>query len=211
MLGARQQALLLLHHDWAVDGLAAHGLGLQVCFQKSRVPYVGSITMNPRARWLLTAEVYCPAVKEGRGLRSSWPQGCTPPACSQVGSFLPPPASESPRSSLDKRCRLQPLPPSPHVLSSFLPSYKDTGHVGPRAHPVLVDPVSNSDHFLSAWRSERQHVSLLGAIHPRIPGWGPTCQRASHFLSGSTFLQSCPSELVEMPPAPAGDARCGQV
>ena len=125
--------------------------------------------------------------------------------------FLPPPASESPRSSLDKRCRLQPLPPSPHVLSSFLPSYKDTGHVGPRAHPVLVDPVSNSDHFLSAWRSERQHVSLLGAIHPRIPGWGPTCQRASHFLSGSTFLQSCPSELVEMPPAPAGDARCGQV
>lgn len=119
-------------------GLLHTGWRVRVCFQKSRVPYVGSITMNPRARRLLTTEVYGPAVKEGRGLRSRWPQGCTPPACSQVGSFLPPPASESPRSSLDKRCRLQSLPPSPHVLSSFLPSYKDTGHVGPRAHPVLV-------------------------------------------------------------------------
>lgn len=110
-------------------GLLHTGWRVRVCFQKSRVPYVGSITMNPRARRLLTTEVYGPAVKEGRGLRSQWPQGCTPPACSQVGSFLPPPASESPRSSLDKRCRLQSLPPSPHVLSSFLPSYKDTGHV----------------------------------------------------------------------------------
>ena len=119
----------------AVDGLSAHGL--EVCFQKSRAPYVGSITMNPQTRWLLTTQAYCPAVKESRGLRSRWLQGHTPSAFSQVGSFLPPPASESP-SSLDKHCRLQSLPPLPHMLSSFLPSYKNTGPVGSRAHPILV-------------------------------------------------------------------------